>query len=262
MHDDDTPERKTGTQAIGRAISILRLFASHDDPMSLTEVARSVGLTTATTHRIISSLVRERLLSNDPSSERYRIGPDSLFMFAAAARRFGIGAARAELQSLVDTTHETAAIGVLDGADTIVVLQVESDLPLRVSRPVGTRVPSHVSAMGKAMLAASGDDLRECVEALGKLHRYTPHTITDKAKLIAELELARERGFAVNDNERYEGVRAVAVPIVLRSQPAPPASLGLQGPSERLPDSRLNDVVEALRSSAARLGLHLPLASF
>lgn len=256
-----TPARKTGTQAIERALSILRQFSASDEPLSLTEVARAGGLTAATTHRILATLVRERLLSYDPATERYRIGPDSLFLFAAAARRFGIAASRSQLEQLVASIGETAALGVLDGSDTIVVLQVESDLPLRFSRPIGTRVPSHVSAMGKALLAGSGRDPREVVETLGRLHRFTEHTITDKRKLIAELQLARERGWALNDNERYDGVRALAVPIPNGQAPAR-ASLGVQGPAGRLPDQRIESIVEGLRTTAHALSLHLQITAF
>ena len=91
--------RKTGTQAIERGIAILRLFARTDTPLTLSEVARTVDLNTTTTHRILATLVRERLLANDATSERYRIGPDSLLLFAAAARRYGIAAARSELEA-------------------------------------------------------------------------------------------------------------------------------------------------------------------
>jgi IclR family acetate operon transcriptional repressor len=251
--------KKTGTQAIERAISILRLFADGDGTRSLTEVSRAAGLNPATTHRILASLVRERLLANDPSSERYEIGPDSLFLFAAAARRYGIAAARTELETLTRAVQETAAIGVLDGTDTIVVLQVESDLPLRFSRKVGTRVPSHVSAMGKAILAHA-PDVATRVEALGDLHRFTDHTVTDRPLLLAELAETRERGWAVNDHERWDGVRALAVPIVSGTQPVT-ASLGVQGPAERMPDSRRDEIIAALRVSAHRLSLHLPVTT-
>jgi IclR family transcriptional regulator, acetate operon repressor len=254
--------KKTGTQAIERAISILRLFADNETPLSLTEIARAVGLTPTTAHRILATLVRERLLANDAAlSERYQIGPDSLLLFAAAARRFGVAAARSELEALVEATHETAAIGVLDGRDTIIVLQVESDLPLRFSRDLGTRVPTHVSAMGKAILAFSTDDRSTGVATLGKLHRFTDRTITDRPKLLAELEETRQRGWAVNDNERYDGVRGIAVPISRPDEPVR-AALGVQGPAERLSDARIDEVVEALRTSARRLSLHLQLTSF
>jgi IclR family acetate operon transcriptional repressor len=255
---DASAAKKTGTQAIERSIAILRLFSTTDSPMTLTEIARTVGLTTATTYRILSTLVRERLLSNDAAAERYQIGPDALLLFAAAARRYGIAAAQSELEALTALTHETAAIGVLDGCETVVVLQVESDLPLRFSRPIGTRVPSHVSAMGKAALAFSGRDLAATVDALGRLHRFTDHTITDRPRLVAELEQVRQRGWAVNDNEHYTGVRAVAVPIARRREVAR-AAVGIQGPSDRLPDARIGEIVQQLTDSAARLSLHLQL---
>jgi len=253
--------KKTGTQAIERAISILRLFATNDNPRSLTEISRAVGLSPATTHRILATLVRERFLANDAAAERYQIGPDSLFLFAAAARRYGIAAARSELEVLVEATHETAAIGMLDGYDAVVVLQVESDLPLRFSRAIGTRVPAHVSAMGKAILAFSGQDASATTTSLGKLQRFTDHTITNRPRLLAELHDIEQRGWAVNDNERYDGVRGVAVPIRQPGQRAY-ASLGIQGPAERLPDSRIGSVVEALQTSAHRLSLHLQLTTF
>ena len=256
---DDTG-RKTGTQSIERAIAILRLFARTDTPLTLTEVARTVELNSATTHRILATLVRERLLASDPASERYRIGPDSLLLFAAAARRYGIAAARSELEVLADVTHETSAIGVLDGDDAIMVLQVESDMPLRFSRALGTRIPWHVSAMGKAILAFSGQDLHAIVDA-HRLDRFTDHTIIDAGRLVTELEEVRERGWAINDNERYDGVRAFAVPILHAGESAR-ASVGLQGPSDRLPDSRIDELVAALHASADRLSLHLQITTF
>jgi IclR family acetate operon transcriptional repressor len=256
--DDTDVSKKTGTRAIERAISILRIFGTDDAPLRLSEVSASTGLTTATTHRILASLVRERLLSYDQSTERYQIGPDALYLFAAAARRFGISAARSELETLAAATHETAALGVLESCDVIVVLQAESDLPLHFSRPVGTRVPAHVSAMGKAMIAGSDLDLQASVEALGDLHRYTDHTITDRPKLIAELEEARSRGWAVNDNERYDGVRAVAMPV-RRAGEVARAAVGIQGPADRVSDAQLPAIVESLRDCADRLSLHLQI---
>ena len=142
--------------------------------------------------------------------------------------------------------------------DAIMVLQVESDMPLRFSRALGTRIPWHVSAMGKAILARSDRELAGCVAQLGELHRYTPSTITEPQRLLAELELARQRGWAINDSERWDGVRAVAVAVASDDGPAR-AAIGVQGPASRLPDSRLDEIVAAMRASADRLALHLQL---
>ena len=253
--------RKTGTQAIERGIAILRLFARTDQPLTLSDVARAVDLNTTTTHRILATLVRERLLANDAASERYRIGPDSLFLFAAAARRYGIAAARSELEVLAGVTHETSALGVLDGDDTIMVLQVESDMPLRFSRASGTRIPWHVSAMGKAILAFSSDDLASLVEAHGELHRFTDHTIIDTGP---PRRRTRTGPRARVGHQRQRAIRRRAR---LR-RPDPPrrrtgaCSVGLQGPSDRLPDSRVGELVDALRSSSERLSLHVQITTF
>jgi len=99
------------------------------------------------------------------------------------------------------------------------------------------------------------------VDAHGELHRFTDHTIVDKALLVAELEQVREQGWAINDNERYDGVRAFAVPI-LHSDERARASVGLQGPSDRLPDERIDELVAALQASAERLSLHLQITTF
>jgi len=162
---------------------------------------------------------------------------------------------------LAEVTHETSALGILDGDDAIMVLQVESDMPLRFSRALGTRIPWHVSAMGKAVLAFSGQDLAALVEAHGELHRFTDHTIVDRKRLIAELEQVRDRGWAINDCERYDGVRAFAVPILHAGESAR-AAVGVQGPSDRLPDSRIDELVAALQASADRLSLHLQITTF
>lgn len=257
MPDDASSSRKTGTQAIERAITILQLFADADAGLTLTEVSKASGLATATTHRILGSLVRTGLLANDAFSDRYLIGPDSLFLFAAAARRYGVSAARSELDQLSELTGETSALGITDGGDTVIVLQVESSLPLRFSRPIGTRVPVHVSAIGKAILAATSSDLVECVDKLGELHRFTEHTITDHQRLVADLEQTVARGWALNDNERYDGVRALAVVVPSATDQAPRAAIGVQGPAERMPDERVPEIIDALTAAAHRLGRHI-----
>lgn len=258
IKNDAATTKRTGTQAIERAIAILRLFAQADVDLSLTEVARTVGLTTATTHRILGSLVRERLLTYEPAVERYQIGPDALLLFAAAAQRYGISAARAELEHLSALTEETTSLGVIDGGDTIVVLQVESSRPLRFSRPVGTRIPAHVSAMGKAILAFSDHDLEQCVADLGDFTPFTDHTITDRPAFLQELQSVRTRGWAINDVEQHDGVRALAVPI-RQGEGMVRASLGLQAPVERLPDTRVEEMVATLQTTADRLAVHLEI---
>ena len=242
--------RKTGTQAIERAIAILRLFARTDTPLTLTEVARTVELNTATTHRILATLVRERLLANDAASERYRIGPDSLLLFAAAARRYGIAAARSELELLAEVTHETSRARACSTATTR-SWSCRSSPTCRCGSPERSAPASRGTCRRWARRSSHSpaNDLPTARRSARRARTGSPITRSSTAaRLVAELEQVRDRGWAINDSERYDGVRAFAVPILHAGEPAR-AAVGLQGPSDRLPDSRIDELVEALRAA-------------
>jgi IclR family transcriptional regulator, acetate operon repressor len=256
----DVDERRTGTQAIERAMAVLRLFATGRPDLGLVEIASGVQLSPSTTHRIVRALCRAGLVEQDQRTERYQLGRASIILFQAAMQRFGFTAALPDLEDLARDTSESASVGVADGTDVVVVLQTASTHPLRFDRQPGTRVPFHVSAMGKVLLAFSGDDPKAAAKRMEVLARFTPRTITRRADLIAELQAVRSRGWALNDGERYEGVRALAVPLLDDTGRAR-AAVGLQGPADRLDDARVAQVLPSLREHADRVGrrIHLDL---
>jgi DNA-binding IclR family transcriptional regulator len=114
----------------------------------------------------------------------------------------------------------------------LVVMRVASAHPLRVEQPAGSRVPVHTSAMGKAILAWSHDPAEE-VDALIELGRHTTRTLTSRTALKRELLRTRELGYAVNDEERNVGVRAVGAPV-LDQQGFAFAAISVQGPTVRI----------------------------
>ncbi len=117
----------------------------------------------------------------------------------------------------------------------LVVLRVASAHPLRVEQPAGSRVPVHTSAMGKAILAWAHDPAQE-VDGLDELGRATTRTLTSRAALKRELQRARELGYAVNDEERNIGVRAVGAPVLDQHGHAF-AAISVQGPTVRITDN-------------------------
>ena len=253
-------EPRTGTQAIDRAMAVLRLFATGRSDLGLLEIATGAQLSPSTAHRIVRALCRAGLVEQDERTERYQLGRASIILFQAAMQRFGFTAALPDLEDLARETAESASVGVADGTDIVVVLQTASTHPLRFDRQPGTRVPFHVSAMGKALLAFSDLDPKVAAKRLDVLPRFTAATITRRSDLVAELQRIRERGWALNDGERYEGVRAVAVPLLDDAGRAR-AAVGLQGPADRLDDARVTAVLPALREHADRIArrVHLDL---
>jgi IclR family acetate operon transcriptional repressor len=155
------------------------------------------------------------------------------------------------LRALSERTGESVNLGTRVGDEILVALHLPSRQPLRFDQPVGSRVPIHASAMGKAMLAFAEDTAGE-VAALGDLDRFTGSTITSTQALLDDLTETRRRGWAMNDGERDPGVRTIGVPL-LRADGRPFAAVALQGPAVRIHDDRVVALAADLMRTAATL---------
>lgn len=131
-----------------------------------------------------------------------------------------------------------------------------SPQPLKFDQLPGSRVPVHTSAMGKCLLAFAppvpGTDV-DVLSGLPRLARFTDRTITGRDRLGAELQQARERGWALNDEERNLGVCAVATPV-LDAAGSASAAVAVQRPAMRLTDDRLPSVARQIAEASEALG--------
>ncbi|MGH3328189.1 MAG: IclR family transcriptional regulator [Streptomycetales bacterium] len=250
-------DKAVGTQAIRRALAVLQLFRDTKTDLGNTQIANALGLRPSTTHRIVRALVDEGYLTQNAENERYYLSREAVLLGLAAQRSLGLSAALPVLERVSASTSESVNLGVSDGTHALVVLRVESPLPLRFDQPPGTRVPLHASSMGKALLAFGGD-VDSYVETLGGgLSSYTPHTVTSVPALRKEIELTRERGYSLDDEESITGVRCVGAPIANASGRAR-AAAAIQAPSVRLPDSRIDKLAEEIVTAAAEIADLLP----
>jgi DNA-binding IclR family transcriptional regulator len=257
--DPSAGQPRSGAQAVERALAVLRGVEADDDGIGVTELAQRTGLTVSTTHRLARTLTEAGLLLQHPRTERYQLGPALVVLGDKAARRLGYRHALPLLEELAGATGESINLGIRTGNEVHVVLDVPSRQPLRFNQESGSRVPMHVSAMGKCLLAA-GDDIDEQIARLGDLVRATHRTITDRDQLRAELDLVRERGWALNDEERNPGVRAIAAPV-----PGPDGgvlgAIAIQGPAIRITDDRLPELAALLDKTTHRVAPLLATAA-
>ncbi|MCT2584373.1 IclR family transcriptional regulator [Actinophytocola gossypii] len=242
---------RSGAQTVERALAVLRRVEDAESGLGVTELARQTGLTMSTCHRLARALTEEGLLLQDPDSERYLLGPALVALGRKAEERLGYRQTLPLLQELASATGESVNLGIRAGNDVHVVLAVASRQPLRFDQEQGSRVPLHASAMGKCLLASAGD-LDEQIERLGELASATQRTITDPDRLRAELELIRERGWALNDEERNPGVRAIAAPVHSPGGEVV-AAVAVQGPTVRLTDTRLSELAGDLTGIVHRV---------
>lgn len=242
---------RSGAQTVERALALLRAFEATDEALSLAALAEHAALNASTARRLARVLTDGGVLIRNPATDRYQLGPTLAILGRKAENRLGYSQALPVLQQLSESTGESVNLGIRTGHDVQVVLDVPSTQPLRFDQAPGTRVPLYLSAMGKCLLAYCSDP-DTVIRSLGELTRRTDRTITDPDRLRQELQHVCERGWALNDEERNPGVRAIAVPIRHDGAIAVGA-LAVQGPTIRVTDDRLPALALDLKTAAARI---------
>jgi DNA-binding IclR family transcriptional regulator len=245
---------RTGSQSIERALAVLRCLAASDEDLGVTDVAAGTELSNSTAHRLLQALRGDGLVAQDPRTERYHLGPGLVALGRRAETRVRFERLRPRLEELAAATGESVSLGTRLGDEVLIVVHVDSAQPLRFDQAPGTHVPVHASGIGKALLAFADDPAAE-VAGLTELVAFTDATLTSRQALLADLVVARRRGWALNDGERHVGVRTMAAPL-LDVEGRPWAGVSVQGPSVRLPDDRLDEVAALLVEVAAALGDH------
>ena len=242
-------EPRAGVQSVERALGVLALYRHGPAELGISEIARHTGLNLSTAHRIVKALCNEHFMEQDPDSERYRLGAALLALGQRALDHSGFASALPRLEQLAEQTGESATLGIRRGNEVIVVLTAASQQRLRFDHAAGAGIGLHASAMGKALLAFGGMSATAAVAELPALDKYTAATITSRAGLAADLETAVAAGYAVNREERYEGVCGVAAPV-LRHGGRAVAAVGLQGPTARLESRGFAELGRDVRATA------------
>jgi len=216
-----------GKQVIARAAAVLRALENQRDGLSLSQIAKVADLPRTTVHRIVTALEAQQLVIT--GSGGVRLGP-ALVRLAASAHTDIVAIARPYVESLGRRTRETVDVSVYRGLHAISVDQYPSDHELRVVSPVGTAFPIHCTAHGKVLMSVfSNEFLRHLL--IDSLERRTPSTLTDLEALIENVSLARDVGWAIDEQEHAPGVCGIG--IYLRSGLAEHYAISLAVPTLR-----------------------------
>ena len=240
--------RSGGVQSVERAFEVLEIMAGAGDAIGLSQLAEMSGLPLPTIHRLTRTLVGLGYVRQLPSRQ-YALGPKLIRLGESATRMIGAWS-RPQLVDLVKATGETANMAMLDGTMAVYVAQVPSEHSMRMFTEVGRRVYPHSTGVGKALLSQlSDDDVRRIVARTG-MPAQTANTITEPDALIADLELIRHRGYAVDEGEQEVGVRCFAVPVP--NAPTPTA-LSVSGPAARVTLGSADRIVPLLKRVSKEL---------
>ncbi len=246
----------TGIQALDRGLDVLEGLASHEG-VTLTELSVHLGQSAATMYRVLATLEQRRYVEASPEGQWF-VGPEAFKLGSAFLRRTDIvERSRSVMRDLMVKTGETSNLGIEREGHVLFVSQVESRETIRAYFPPGARSPLHASGIGKVLLSAFDEKRLEGFSKAATFVRFTDKTITSAGRLREELQAIRQRGYAVDDEERAIGMRCVAACILNRYSEAV-AGISVSGPTARMPDMRLREigvlVTDAARDISRRLG--------
>lgn len=248
-----------GTAALEKALDVLQAIGASASGISQSELAERVPLPRTTLYRIIATLVERGMIRRDPTRKVYRLGFNYLEMVRNAYMEPDlVSAASEELRALRDLTGETSYLAVLDGNQVLSLERCDGAHTQRSAASLGQGKPVYCTGQGKAILSALSPDARDEILKGLVLAPLTPLTITDRRRLLAELQITQTRGYAIDDEEIRLGVRCVAAPIIDK-QGQVRGALSVAGPAYRLTLERLSLLGPELAEAARRVGEQLRL---
>ena len=210
------PEERTRedhyVQSLARGLNVITVFGPDAREMTLSDVSRATGLTRAAARRFLLTLVDLGYMRLD--GKLFRLAPRVLDLgYAYLSSQSLTGIAEPHLEWLVNETHESSSVCVLDGQDIVYVARVATSRIMTVAISVGTRFPAYATSMGKVLLAGLDEDSLETYLANVELAPLTEHTVKTVEKLRAQVLEVRQQGYALADQELEHGLRSIAAPV-------------------------------------------------
>lgn len=199
-------------QSLARGLAVITAFDAERPRQTLSDVARSTGLTRATARRFLHTLVELGYV--DTADSVFWLTPRVLdlgYSYLSALPLTDL--ARPHLEKLSARLDESSSVAVLDGHEIVYVARVQVRRIMTIGITLGTRFPAHATSMGRVLLASLPPDELDAALAGADLRARTPYGLADEAALRAELATIADRGWALVDQELEPGLRSVAAPV-------------------------------------------------
>ncbi|MCC6304683.1 MAG: IclR family transcriptional regulator [Rhodobacteraceae bacterium] len=236
-----------------KALVLIEAMAKARAPVGVTQLARELQLNKSTVYRLLEILCARGYARQDAVARSYMLTPRLWELGVAVLRNVSVhSVAPGFMQAAAAETGETLLLTIPDGPQALVIAKADSSQALQILSAIGSRVPLHVSSVGKAMMVDWPDErIRDHARAHAR--RVTPRTITDPDRLVEEVQAARALGYARSMDEWNEGVSGVAAPV-RDATGAVVATLGITGPTLRLHPDRFAPLGRTAVAVAGAIG--------
>ncbi len=201
-------------QLVERTLDVLTILSGEAEGLSVTELTKRIGLPGSSVFRILDSLKKNRFVSQDADTKKYRIGYKVLTLCANITRENSFTrTAKPFMKELADRLGKTVTLCVMEGESVICLDYIESKDTTMFLVRTGFAMPPHATSAGKVMQAYMTREQIAHIYQSNSIDKLTNYTKTDLQDLYGELAQVRRQGYAVSDEELQLGVQGAACPI-------------------------------------------------
>lgn len=247
-----TSEAGAGVQSVDRAVRVLEILA-RTGGSGVSDIAGELGVHKSTAFRLLAALEERDLVEQNSDRGKYQLGFGILRLASAMPVRLDlVPQARPVLDDLAARLGETVNLAVIREHYAVNVAEARGPAAISAQTWLGQLTPLHATSSGKVLLAHLDDLQRDEVLRAAGLPRLTKATLTSRAALDAELEQARQHGYATTLEEYEEGLNAVAVPVRDHTGTVV-AAVSASGPAYRLGPERMQELASALKTGGLEI---------
>lgn len=249
----ETPLR--GAQSVSRAIGLLRDVARlNGEGARLSELSRDSGLNLSTTHRLLSVLTAEGLITHDSESKRYHLGID-LYHLGSKAYQYTVRERfRTALEKIEIETGDTVFLVIRSGNDSLCIDRVEGSYPIKaILVDIGSRRPLGIGAGSLSLFAFLPDEEREEIISsnASRYSHYKKLTASEIRSLVGE---TRQKGYAISRGLFHEGVISLGFPVI-NDKGEVLAGITVSAINRRMDSRRRDSIYELVRRILREEGL-------
>lgn len=243
---------QAGTGLLAKAFQILDLFQPENPIWTQADLGRATGMNRPAISRIVRYLDERGYLTQAASRGKYQLGPAAIDLGRRAQAGFDlVSVCHPMLTEIAEKTGESVLLTEYNiAANSVVCIdQIESQRGgLRVFERIGATFPLHAGAAPKAVLALVSAT-KQAAYLAQPMAAFTSHTVIDPKVLQMDLQATKKRGYALSEEETYEGVIGIGAGFVDHLG-QPRGSIAVAGPRHRIDENRSHEIGQLLQKAA------------
>ncbi|MEY8416776.1 IclR family transcriptional regulator [Tissierella praeacuta] len=214
MNNEADEKQKKIIKSVIKTFDVIEHIALSDRELGVTEISEALNYGVSATYHLLNTLKECNIVEQNETTKKFKL---SLKLWQIGMLAYGQNnislLLKPYLRKLKELTGETSNLTILDNNQIVYIAQEESSRLLKMFTKIGASAPLHCTGSGKILLTYQPKAKQEHILNSIELTKYTNKTITDKDKLMEEMDIIKKQGYGLDDEERELGVSCIGAPI-------------------------------------------------